>query len=147
MEIILKKFVKGLGERNEIVTVKPGYARNYLIPKGIAVAATESERKMRNEEERQRAFKMEKLQKDAASLAEKLAGGSVTIRTKAGASGKIFGSVTALQIANALKDQGFDVDRKSVSISEDIKNLGSYQATINLFKGVNADIEVHVVQE
>jgi large subunit ribosomal protein L9 len=87
------------------------------------------------------------LQKDAASLAEKLAGGSVTIRTKAGASGKIFGSVTALQIANALKDQGFDVDRKSVSISEDIKNLGSYQATINLFKGVNADIEVHVVQE
>lgn len=147
MEIILKKFVKGLGERNDIVIVKPGYARNYLIPKGIAVAATESERKMRSEEERQRAFKMEKLQKDATSMAEKLAGSSVTIRTKAGASGKIFGSVTALQIANALKEQGFDVDRKSVSISEDIKNLGSYQATVNLFKGVNADIEVHVVQE
>jgi len=147
MEIILKKFVKGLGERNDIVIVKPGYARNYLIPKGIAVAATESERKMRTEEERQRAFKMEKLQKDATSMAEKLAGSSVTIRTKAGASGKIFGSVTALQIANALKEQGFDVDRKSVSISEDIKNLGSYQATVNLFKGVNADIEVHVVQE
>jgi large subunit ribosomal protein L9 len=147
MEIILKKFHKGLGEKNDIVSVKSGYARNYLIPKGIAVVASESERKMRAEEERQRAFKMEKLQKDAAALAEKLTGTSVTIRTKAGASGKIFGSITSLQIANALKEKGFDVDRKSVSIGDDIKNLGTYQATVNLVKGVNVDVEIIVEQE
>jgi large subunit ribosomal protein L9 len=102
--------------------------------------------KMLAEDIRQRAFKVEKLRKDAEQISAKLNGASVTVKTKAGASGKIFGSVTGLQIANALKEQGYDVDRRKIAV-DDIKNLGTYTADINLFKDITAAITVEVVAE
>jgi len=106
MKIILTQDVKNLGHKDDVVVVKDGYGRNYLIPKGMAKLATDGAMKMLAEDIRQRAFKVEKLRKDAEQISAKLNGASVTVKTKAGASGKIFGSVTGLQIANALKEQG-----------------------------------------
>jgi len=126
--------------------VKDGYGRNYLIPKGMAKLATDGAMKMLAEDIRQRAFKVEKLRKDAEQISAKLNGASVTVKTKAGASGKIFGSVTGLQIANALKEQGYEVDRRKIAV-DDIKNLGTYTADINLFKDITASITVEVVAE
>lgn len=146
MKIILTQDVKNLGHKDDVVEVKDGYGRNYLIPKGMAKLATEGALKMLAEDIRQRAFKIEKLRKDAEALAAKLNGITVTVKTKAGASGKIFGSVTGLQIANALKDQGYDVDRRKIAV-DDIKNLGTYSADLNLFKDISAAITVEVVTE
>ena len=124
MKIILTQDVKNLGHKDDVVVVKDGYGRNYLIPKGMAKLATDGAMKMLAEDIRQRAFKVEKLRKDAEQISAKLNGASVTVKTKAGASGKIFGSVTGLQIANALKEQGYDVDRRKIAV-DDIKNLGT----------------------
>jgi len=146
MKIILTQDVKNLGHKDDVVVVKDGYGRNYLIPKGMAKLATEGAMKMLAEDIRQRAFKVEKLRKDAEQISAKLNGASVTVKTKAGASGKIFGSVTGLQIANALKEQGYDVDRRKIAV-DDIKNLGTYTADINLFKDITASITVEVVAE
>jgi len=146
MKIILTQDVKNLGHKDDVVVVKDGYGRNYLIPKGMAKLATEGAMKMLAEDIRQRAFKVEKLSKDAEQISAKLNGASVTVKTKAGASGKIFGSVTGLQIANALKEQGYDVDRRKIAV-DDIKNLGTYTADINLFKDITASITVEVVAE
>lgn len=146
MKIILTQDVKNLGHKDDVVEVKDGYGRNYLIPKGMAKLATEGALKMLAEDIRQRAFKIEKLRKDAEAMAAKLNGITVTVKTKAGASGKIFGSVTGLQIANALKDQGYDVDRRKIAV-DDIKNLGTYSADLNLFKDISAAITVEVVTE
>ena len=146
MKIILTQDVKNLGHKDDVVVVKDGYGRNYLIPKGMAKLATDGAMKMLAEDIRQRAFKVEKLRKDAEQISAKLNGASVTVKTKAGASGKIFGSVTGLQIANALKDQGYDVDRRKIAV-DDIKNLGTYTADINLFKDITASITVEVVAE
>ena len=146
MKIILTQDVKNLGHKDDVVVVKDGYGRNYLIPKGMAKLATDGAMKMLAEDIRQRAFKVEKLRKDAEQISAKLNGASVIVKTKAGASGKIFGSVTGLQIANALKEQGYDVDRRKIAV-DDIKNLGTYTADINLFKDITASITVEVVAE
>ena len=146
MKIILTQDVKNLGHKDDVVAVKDGYGRNYLIPKGMGKLATEGALKMLAEDIRQRAFKVDKLRKDAEQIAAKLNGATVIVKTKAGASGKIFGSVTGLQIANALKDQGYEVDRRKIAV-DDIKNLGTYTADINLFKDITASITVEVVAE
>jgi large subunit ribosomal protein L9 len=146
MKIILTQDVKNLGHKDDVVVVKDGYGRNYLIPKGMAKLATDGAMKMLAEDIRQRAFKVEKLRKDAEQISAKLNGASVTVKTKAGASGKIFGSVTGLQIANALKEQGYDVDRRKIAV-DDIKNLGTYTADINLFKDITAAITVEIIAE
>lgn len=149
MEIILKQDVKGLGYKNDIVKVRNGYGRNFLIPQGIALLATESNKKMHAEEVKQRAFKEDKMRKEAASNAEKLAGLTVKVGAKAGESGKIFGSVTNIQVADALKKAGFDIERKNIELSEDaIKTLGAYTAKVRLFKNeVVANVNFEVIAE
>ena len=147
MKIILRQDVKKLGYKDDIITVKGGYGRNYLIPQGMASLATPVAIKVLNEEIKQRSFKQEKLKKDAASISEKLKDVSVTLKAKTGTSGKIFGAVTTLQVANALKDQGFEVDRRKIVFNDDIKNIGEYKATINLHKDVSVEIGVNVEKE
>ncbi|MBR9860356.1 50S ribosomal protein L9 [bacterium] len=147
MRVILKDFVKNLGEKNEIVTVKNGYGRNYLIPQGLAVIATSSAVKMAEENIRQAAHKQEKIKNEAAELAEKMAGIKISIPTKAGSNGKIFGSVTTIQIAQSLADRGYEIERRKISIDGDIKTLGEYKATLNLHKEVEVEIDLEVVQE
>ena len=147
MKIILKDYVKGLGDKNDIVTVKNGYGRNYLIPQGLATIATDSAVKMAEENIRQAAHKQEKIKADAQAIAEKVNGLKLTIATKAGSNGKIFGSVTNIQIAQALADQGIEIDRRKISTSSDIKTLGEHTAHINLHKEVSAEIQLDVVQE
>lgn len=149
MEVILKRDIPNLGYANDLVTVKPGYARNYLIPKGMASFATEGNKKSREEILRQRAYKEEKLRKEAETKAEALNGVKLKIGAKAGTSGKIFGSVNAVQIANALKDQyDYDIDRKKIEVDGDsIKELGTYEATVKLYKDIEAKIQFEVVGE
>ncbi|MBS3915374.1 MAG: 50S ribosomal protein L9 [Bacteroidetes bacterium] len=146
MKIILTEDVKNLGHKDDVVAVKSGYGRNFLIPQGKAKLATDGALKMLAEDIRQRAFKTEKIRKDADAIAEKLNGLTLTITAKAGASGKIFGSVTALQVANAIKEKGIEVDRRKI-VFDDIKMLGSYTANINLFKEINAQVNIEVVAE
>jgi len=147
MEVILKQDIKKLGEKDDIVTVKPGYGRNYLIPQGFAVLATESTKKVLAENIRQAQFKQDKIKKDAAELATKLEGVKLTIGAKAGESGKIFGSVNNIQIAEALKKQGFEVDRRRITFEEDPKTLGEYVANLNLHKEVKVQLPFEVVAE
>lgn len=148
MEVILKTDVAKLGHKDDIITVKPGYGRNYLIPKGIATLATESAKKVLAESIKQRAHKQAKLKQDAEELAAKLEGISLTIGAKASSTGKIFGSVNTIQIAEALKEKGFEIDRKIILIkNENIKELGKYTATIKLHRDVKADINFDVVAE
>ncbi len=148
MEIILKKDLKGLGYKNDIVKVKNGYGRNYLIPQGIAVLATESNKKMQAEEIKQSSFKEQKLRTEATAMAEKLAEVTVKVGAKAGESGKIFGSVTNIQLADALKKAGYEVDRKNIEMNEDaVKTLGTYSAKVRLFKEVAATVNFEVIAE
>jgi len=146
MKVILTQDVKNLGHKDDIVNVKDGYGRNFLIPQGKAKLASEGALKMLAEDIRQREFKMDKLRKDAEALAGKLNGITVQIAAKAGNSGKIFGSVTALQVANALKDKGFDVDRRKI-VFDDVKSIGQFEANINLVKDINASIILDVVAD
>jgi large subunit ribosomal protein L9 len=148
MEIILKKDLKGLGYKNDIVKVKNGYGRNFLIPQGIAVLATESNKKMQAEEIKQSSFKEQKLRTEATATAEKLAEVSVKVGAKAGESGKIFGSVTNIQLADALKKAGYEVDRKNIEMNEEaIKSLGTYTAKVRLFKEISATVSFEVIAE
>ncbi len=149
MEIILKQDIPNLGFKDDLVAVKNGYATNYLIPKGMAIMAVPSEKKKLAETIRQRQFKEEKVKKEAEKLAEKLQDIEVKIGAKVGTSGKIFGSVNALQIADAIKEQfDMDIDRKKIMIDGDaIKEVGTYKATINLHKEVRPDIKFEVVGE
>lgn len=148
MEVILKTDVAKLGHKDDIIEVKPGYGRNYLIPKGIAVLATESAKKVLAENLKQRAHKQAKIRQDAEELAAKLEGLTLTIAAKASSTGKIFGSVNTIQIAEALQKQGFEVDRKIILIKdENIKELGSYTATVKLHREVKVDININVVAE
>ena len=148
MEIILKKDHKGLGYKNDIVKVKNGYGRNFLIPQGVAVLATDSNKKMQAEEIKQSSFKEQKLRTEATANAEKLAGVTVKVGAKAGESGKIFGSVTNIQIAEALKKAGYDVERKNIELTEEnIKTLGAYTAKVRLFKEIAATVNFEVVAE
>jgi len=148
MEIILKKDHKGLGYKNDIVKVKNGYGRNFLIPQGIAVLATDSNKKMQAEEIKQSSFKEQKLRTEATANAEKLATVTVKVGAKAGESGKIFGSVTNIQIAEALKKAGYDVERKNIELNEEhIKTLGTYSAKVRLFKEISANVNFEVIAE
>jgi large subunit ribosomal protein L9 len=148
MEVILKQDIKGLGFTDDKVKVANGYARNYLLPRGMAVVATESNRKMHSEILRQRAFKEDKLRKEATSQAEKLSGTTVKVGAKAGESGKIFGSVTTIQVADALGKAGINVDRRNIEINEEhIKQLGNYSAKVRLYKDITANVNFEVVPE
>ncbi|HAW59410.1 MAG TPA: 50S ribosomal protein L9 [Bacteroidales bacterium] len=149
MEVILIQDVPKLGYTDEIVNVKNGYALNYLIPKGYAIMATPSNRKVLAENLKQKAFKQERVKNEALELAKKLDGLLIRVGAKASSSGKIYGSVNALQIAEVLKNQhSIEVDRKRIFIDGDsIKELGTYTATINLQKEVKATIQFEVFAE
>lgn len=146
MEIILKEDIAGLGYKNDIVKVKDGYGRNYLIPQGKAVIATESAKKVLAENERQRAHKLAKIKADAEALAAKLNGVKVSISAKVNEDGTIFGGVGAAQVAEALAAKGFEIDRKVIA-AETVKAVGEYTATINLHKEVKATVTFEVVAE
>lgn len=148
MEVILKKNIDKLGYKDELVTVKPGYGRNFLIPQGYAVLATASAKKAHEETLKQRSHKETKIVAEAEALAAKLAEVKVSISTKVGENGKIFGSVNTVQLAEALKAAGYDIDRKSLKIKEEpIKEVGTYEAEVNLHKGVKPTISFEVVGE
>ena len=146
MEIILKEDVIGLGYKNDIVNVKSGYGRNYLIPTGKGVIASESAKKVLAEDLKQKAHKLEKIKNDALELAAKLGEVSLTISTKVSATGVIYGSVNSLQIAEELQKKGFSIDRKII-IVKDVKAVGSYVATVKLHKEVSVDIPFEVIAE
>ena len=149
MDIILKQDVANLGYKNDIVNVKPGYGRNYLIPQGMAILATERNRKILAEEMRQQAHKEEKIKNEAMEKASALEGLKLRIPAKVGASGKIFGSVNSIMIANAIKEAtNLDVDRKQIVLNEDaIKEVGEYKAKIKLHKEVQAEVDFEVYAE
>ena len=148
MEIILKQEIPGLGSKDDIISVKDGYGRNFLIPKGYAVAATASAKKMLEENIRQRAHKEEKIREEARKLASGMEGMSLTIGAKTSSKGKIFGSVNTIQIAEALQKKGFEIDRKNIFIKEEpVREVGNYVATIKLHREVSVDISFEVVSE
>ena len=148
MEVILKEDVANLGYKDDIVHVKDGYGRNFLIPQGKAVIASESARKVLAEVLKQRAHKIAKIKEEAEALAEKMKGVSLTIGAKTSSTGTIFGSVTNSQIAEELAKLGFEVDRKIIRIKEDaVKEVGSYNATVRLHKEVSVEIPFEVVSE
>jgi len=148
MEVILKEDVANLGYKDDIVHVKDGYGRNFLIPQGKAVIASESARKVLAEVLKQRAHKIAKIKEEAEALAEKMKGVSLTIGAKTSSTGTIFGSVTNIQIAEELAKLGFEVDRKIIRIKEDaVKEVGSYNATVRLHKEVSVEIPFEVVSE
>ena len=146
MEIILKEDVVNLGYKNDIVTVKSGYGRNYLIPTGKAVIASPAAKKMLAEDLKQRAHKLEKIKKDAEALAEQLKEVSLTIATKVSATGTIFGSVSNIQIADELEKLGHKIDRKIISV-KGVKEVGNYVATVKLHNEVSVEIPFAVVAE
>jgi large subunit ribosomal protein L9 len=147
MELILIEDVAGLGYKNDIVSVKKGYGRNYLIPQGKAVIASESARKVLAENLKQRAHKLAKIKADAEELAAKLAPVALTIATKVSATGTIFGAVGNIQIAEALAKLGFEIDRKTIVVKDTVKEVGSYKATVKLHKEVSVEIPFEVVAE
>ena len=148
MEVILIQDVSKLGQKDDLVKVKDGYGRNFLIPRGYAVAASPSAKKMHAENLRQRAHKEEKIKAEAQTLAARLADIKITVGAKTSTSGKIFGSVNTIQIAEALKEKGFDIDRKNISLPEDqIKEVGSYSATIKLHRDVKVSLPFEIKAE
>ena len=147
MEIILKEDIANLFYKNDIVTVKSGYGRNYLIPTGKAVIASPAAKKMLAEELKQRAHKLEKIKKDAEALAAQLEGVSLKIATKVSSTGTIFGSVGSIQIAEELEKLGHKIDRKIIFVKDAVKEVGSYKATVRLHKEVSVEIPFEVVAE
>ncbi len=148
MEVILLKDKENLGNRNDLVKVKPGYARNYLIPQGYAITATTAQKKAHEERLRQQAHKEEKLKEEAEKWAKELEESVVKIPTKVGEKGKIFGSVNAIQLADELKKLGYKVDRKKIKIKEEpIKQTGKYEAEVQLHKDIKQTIQFEVVAE
>ncbi len=149
MEIILKQDVPHLGHKDDVVVVKNGYATNYLIPQGFAIMATPSAKKVHAENLRQRAHKEAKLRADAEALAAKLEGMQVTVATKVSATGKIFGSVNNIQVAEALAAKGFEMDRRNITIvgEDKLQEVGLYEAVVKCYKDIKATIKVEVVAE
>jgi len=145
MEVILKQDMPGLGYKYDTVKVKAGYGRNYLIPKGVAILANNSNRKMIDENIRQAAHKAEKLKNDALAIAEKIQALNIELGAKTGESGKIFGAVTSLQMADALSSSGFDIDRRRISFTSDIKTVGDYVAMVELHREVKVEVNFKVV--
>jgi len=147
MEVILREDVEKLGTRGQLVKVTPGYARNYLLPKRLAVTATDANKKI-VEQERQAHLKREaKEVADAGELAKMMADVSVTIAQKAGENDQLFGSVTSKDIAEALEQQGYTIDRRKITLEEPIKTLGEFKVTVRLHREVPAEITVRVVKE
>jgi large subunit ribosomal protein L9 len=148
MEIILKQDVTNLGQKDDILTVKDGYARNFLIPKGIATTATVSAKKVLAENTRQRAHKEAKIKAEAQAQSAKMQNLKLSIGAKTSTTGKIFGSVNTIQLAEALKEKGFDVDRKNIIFDEEhIKEVGTYKAKIKLHREVSVEVEFEIVAE
>ena len=147
MEVILIQDVANLGYKNDIVKVKDGFGRNYLIPNKMAVIANDSNRKQLAENLKQQAHKMAKLLADAQALAEKLANTVVTVSAKANEDGKIFGTITTAQVSEALAAQGIEVDKKIITIDEAVKTLGEATATAKLHREVKAEIKLNVIAE
>ena len=149
MDVILKQDVDHLGYKNDLVSVKPGYARNFLVPKGMAVIATASAKKVREEDVRQRAHREAKLIEEATALLKKIQDADIKVGAKAGEKDKIFGSVNSIQVAEAIKAAtGSEVDRKKVGLKEStVKKLGKYNATVRLHKEVEGEFEFEVVAE
>jgi len=149
MEIILKQDVPNLGHKDDIVTVRNGYGANYLIPKGFAIMATPSAKKVLAETVKQRAHKEAKIRKDATDLATKLEGKQFTLATKVSSTGKIFGSVNNIQVAEVLAAAGFDIDRRNISFvgESHIKEIGIYDAVIKIYRDLKATIKVEIVGE
>jgi large subunit ribosomal protein L9 len=147
MEVILKQDVQGLGYKNDTVKVKAGYGRNYLIPNGIAIIANDSNSRLVAENIRQAAHKAAKLKQDAEAMGQRIGDLTIEIGAKAGETGKIFGAVTAFQVADVLKAKGFDIDRKKVIFKEQPKEVGTYTAVIDLHKEVKHEIKIKVVAE
>ena len=149
MEIILKQDVPHLGHKDDVVVVKNGYATNYLIPQGFAIMATPSAKRVHAENLRQRAHKEAKLRSDAEALAAKLEGVQVTVATKVSATGKIFGSVNNIQVAEALAAKGFEMDRRNITIvgEDKLQEVGLYEAVVKCYKDIKATIKVEVVAE
>jgi large subunit ribosomal protein L9 len=146
MQVILRTDIAGLGYKNDVVDVKAGYGRNYLIPQGFAVMATDSNKKQLAENLKQAAHKAEKLKKDAEDLAAAIGDITLDIAAKVGDSGKIFGRVTSIQISDALKTKGFEVDRKKITV-EDVKTVGVYKALLDLHKEVKHSVSISVAGE
>lgn len=147
MEVILTQDVQGLGYKNDVVRVKSGFGRNYLIPQGFAILANDSNRKMIEENIKQAAHKAEKIKNDALELADSIGDIILEIGAKVGESGKIFGAITTLQISDALKARGFEIDRKKISFKTDVKTVGEYIAILDLHKEVKKEITFNVVSE
>jgi large subunit ribosomal protein L9 len=148
MEIILKQDIQNLGHRDDILTVKDGYARNYLIPNGMAIQATASAKKMHQETLKQRAHKEDQLRDVALVMAEKMKDITLKIGAKTSTKGKIFGSVNTIQISEALAEKGFEVDRRNITIKEDlIKEVGNYTASVRLHKEVKVEVPFEIIAE
>ena len=147
MDVILKEDIKGLGYKNDVVKVKDGYGRNYLIPQKFAQLATESNRKVLAENLKQAAHKADKIKKDAQDIADAVAGVVVELKAKVGDTGKIFGAITSLQVSDALKAKGHSVDRKKISFKGEIKQVGEYEAVLDLHKEVQQTIKFIVSAE
>lgn len=147
MEVILKQDVSGLGYKNDIVKVKAGYGRNYLIPNGVALVATDSNKRIVAENVKQMAHKAAKIKSDAEALAQKIGDTVIELKTKAGETGRIFGAITSLQVSDALKAKGIDVDRRKISFKEQPKELGTYTAHLDLHKEVKHEVKVNVSAE
>ncbi len=149
MEIILKQDVQTLGHKDDLIKVKDGYGRNYLIPQGLAIAATPSAKKMNAENIKQRAHKEEKLRNEATQAAKKLEGITLKIGAKTSTTGKIFGSINTIQISEALTAKGYAVERKNINIydADNIKEVGAFKAKVKLYKDITVDIDFEVVSE
>ena len=147
MEVILKEDILSLGYKDDVVNVKKGYARNYLIPQGKAVIASESAKKVLAENQKQRAHKIAQIKANAEAIAAKMEGVTLTIGAKTSSTGTIFGSVTNIQIAEALLEKGFEVDRKIIIIKDQVKEVGNYTAVVKLHKEVSVEIPFEVVTE
>jgi large subunit ribosomal protein L9 len=148
MEIILKQDIQNLGQKDDIIKVKDGYARNFLIPQGMAISATESAKKILAETTKQRAHKESKIKAEAQVIESKIQNLKLSIGAKTSTTGKIFGSINTIMIAEAIKDKGFDIDRKNIIINEEhIKEVGSYKAKIKLHKEVIVEIDFDIVAE
>lgn len=149
MEIILKQDIQNLGHKDDVVTVKNGYAANYLIPQGMAIMATPTAKKIHAENMKQRAHKEAKIRQDAEALAANLEGKTVKIATKVSATGKIFGSVNNIQVAEALAAMGHEVDRKNITIigEDNLKQVGTYEAVVKCYRDIKATLNIEVVGE
>jgi large subunit ribosomal protein L9 len=147
MEVILREDVSNLGSRGEVVKVAPGYARNFLIPKKLAVTATESNKKIVEQERQSHLRKEAKAQGEAQDLAKLMTGVSVTISQKAGENDQLFGSVTSKDVADALAAKGFTIDRRKIQLDEPIKSLGEFKVPVKLHKDVTAEVTVVVAKD